>query len=399
MSRLVSASNPESGYTCYTYDADGNVGTRTFGASACPAAGSGVTTTYTYDALDQLTGKTCSDGTTPAVSLSYFQADWLHTVTVTGGTVTQKGYDGLGRITSSSQTPSGGSAYSFSSYGYNRADEVTSMTMPSGRVMTTTYDPYGRASELQGSLSGVNTTYLSSPAYAPHGAMISDTLGKGLYETTGFNNQLQASSMMPGTTAGSGNVWSLSNLYLSPNNNGNVPGQSLTVPGASGISTAYNYDGANRLAKAMENAGTPGASTYAGTGSEWCRFFGYASGGNGNRAVTSNSGQGLPLNEPAGFNTNNRITDAGWGYDGRGNVNQEPSGPTFAYDAENRQVAYCPSDASPSTCTQTAGNSRTLYYYDGEGHRVESSGPGGTTTFSAKFGPEIEVGPVKAEGQ
>ena len=177
-------------------------------------------------------------------------------------------------------------------------------------------------------------------------------------------------------------VWALTNSYSAVQNNGNVTGQTLFVPGMSTITTAYRYDGWNRLAKAMENL-PPHAdeSSCAASGSQWCRFFGYSSGGNGNRAVTNYSGQGQVANQPAGFNANNRIADGGWQYDARGNVIKQASGETFAYDAENRVVAYCPSDGNPVNCTQTAGNNRTLYYYDGEGHRVQSSGPNGTTAF------------------
>ena len=83
--------------------------------------------------------------------------------------------------------------------------------------------------------------------------------------------------------------------------------------------------------------------------------------------MTDYSGQGQVVNQPAGFNANNRIADAGWQYDARGNVIKQASGETFAYDAENRVVAYCPNDGNPVNCTQTAGNNRTLYYMTAKG--------------------------------
>ena len=49
--RLTDATNPESGLIGYTYDANGNVQTRVSG---------GITTTYTYDGVDQVTGKSRS---------------------------------------------------------------------------------------------------------------------------------------------------------------------------------------------------------------------------------------------------------------------------------------------------------------------------------------------------
>jgi RHS repeat-associated protein len=65
LSRLTSAQNPESGTAPigYTYDADGNLATKT--ASSPNQSSSGtkqVVTTYTYDALNRLTGKSYTDG-------------------------------------------------------------------------------------------------------------------------------------------------------------------------------------------------------------------------------------------------------------------------------------------------------------------------------------------------
>jgi len=108
-------------------------------------------------------------------------------------------------------------------------------------------------------------------------------------------------------------------------------------------------------------------------------------GGSGNRNIVNSQGQGMSPLAPATFNFANQIADSGWSYtEGsgaqRGNVAQQPVGGTFAYDAENRQVAYCPNDASPATCTATAGNGRTLYFYDGQGRRVMRQAPDGTSS-------------------
>src|SRR3989442_1183117 len=63
---LTGATNPESGTTSYTYDPNGNVATRTMG---------GITTNYSYNELDQISGKTYSDANTavptPPVSYGY----------------------------------------------------------------------------------------------------------------------------------------------------------------------------------------------------------------------------------------------------------------------------------------------------------------------------------------
>jgi YD repeat-containing protein len=64
LSRLISATNPESGTVSYTYDAVGNLATR--------KDARGITTSYTYDALNRLTGTSYTDGT-PAVAYTYDQ--------------------------------------------------------------------------------------------------------------------------------------------------------------------------------------------------------------------------------------------------------------------------------------------------------------------------------------
>ena len=55
LSRLTSASNPESGVQSYTYDANGNVLTKTDAR--------GIVTTNQYDALSRLQSRSFSDGT------------------------------------------------------------------------------------------------------------------------------------------------------------------------------------------------------------------------------------------------------------------------------------------------------------------------------------------------
>jgi YD repeat-containing protein len=77
LSRLTSATNPESGQIQYGYDPNGNVITRTAPSPNQPSTGTAtVTTSYTYDALNRLTGKSYSDSysqnpATPAVTYAY----------------------------------------------------------------------------------------------------------------------------------------------------------------------------------------------------------------------------------------------------------------------------------------------------------------------------------------
>jgi RHS repeat-associated protein len=77
LSRLTSATNPESGNIGYTYDANSNLQTKTALSPNQASNGTAtVVTTYTYDALNRLTGKSYADSyksnpITPAVSYGY----------------------------------------------------------------------------------------------------------------------------------------------------------------------------------------------------------------------------------------------------------------------------------------------------------------------------------------
>jgi len=98
LSRLTSAYNPETGTVGYTYDANGNVLSRTRG---------GVTASYTYNELDQISGKTYSDynnpNPTPWVNYTYNRG-WLTSLGAGNTTYQYTAFDGLGRVTASSQT-------------------------------------------------------------------------------------------------------------------------------------------------------------------------------------------------------------------------------------------------------------------------------------------------------
>ena len=63
------------------------------------------------------------------------------------------------------------------------------------------------------------------------------------------------------------------------------------------------------------------------------------------------------------------ILDAGWAYDNAGNITTDSVGEKIGYDAENRQVAFCPPGWS-GTCVSSPWTSQTVYQYDGDGHRV-----------------------------
>ncbi len=154
LKRLTSATNPENGQITYTYDANGNLQTRTSG---------GITTTYSYDELDELTGKTYSDS---SLSASYnYNKGWRTSAVFGNTTYAYNGFDGLGRVTYAMQTTNG-HPYTFSfcpnglsgfncigASGYNLIDEVASMTLPPNSCQhTTCHGPYQRRLRSNGRL-------------------------------------------------------------------------------------------------------------------------------------------------------------------------------------------------------------------------------------------------------
>jgi len=135
---LNQLSSPDTGTANSTFDANGNLLTRTDSR--------GVLGTYVYDGLDRMTSAvyTKSGQTTVSYSWAYDQTGGnfgagigrLTTATSPAGN-TKYGYDGFGRIVSVIQTV--GSVVLTTRYGYDLAGHITSITYPSGRVLTITY--------------------------------------------------------------------------------------------------------------------------------------------------------------------------------------------------------------------------------------------------------------------
>jgi YD repeat-containing protein len=163
LSRLLCASNPENstaacpatstgayvpGTTGYTYDADGNVITKTDARS--------VTTTYQYDNLNRLLSKTYSDGATPLSCYQYGSSATCNTI----GRLTNAWTQSASSISCSASGPSAG--------GYLTLKSISC------------YDPMGRPTAAQqqaciGSKCSAPTPYSLSMAYDLAGNMTSLT--------------------------------------------------------------------------------------------------------------------------------------------------------------------------------------------------------------------------------
>jgi len=150
ISRLLTASNPESGTTTYSYDGNGNVLTK--------ADGRGIAINYQYDPLNRLTAKTYSDGITPGVFYTYDGAPGNNAVGRLVGEETSAGrgtspiytaryilqYDPMGRILAETQCAlancSSGAAHYRIDTAYDLAGNVTSTT--NGMPSSNSANPY-----------------------------------------------------------------------------------------------------------------------------------------------------------------------------------------------------------------------------------------------------------------
>jgi RHS repeat-associated protein len=420
LGRLIAANNPENSSathpaaqtcsgvsglwtTCYTYDAGGNLQTKTDNRS--------IQTTYTYDPLNRILSKSYSDGT-PPVSYAYDITPTGITPAVSNpvGRLTQVArsgvsttnmlaYDPLGRSTKSSQVTAG-ATFTFQ-YQYNNAGSLTSEILPSNRTIAISYDAANRPATLQGVLGTTTTDYIGNPLvtyaagdftnsiqYVPHGAVWAYTRGDGITRAEEYNNRLQSieSYYSLGNTNdaahmlfvscphwGSGSVGQISKICPdgpAVNNNGNLVAydEYLGTPGASAYthfaqaspgSSTITYDALNRLTAMNDTGG-------------WSRGFQYDQWGN--MSVTAATGM-TPLNNNAPqqppsaiYNANNQRTDAGLGYDASGNVNAMNQFSGITYDAENHLLTA----SSPTPVS---------YQYDGEGRRVTKTGAGNSTVY------------------
>jgi RHS repeat-associated protein len=365
----------------YTYDENSNLSTKIDARGA-----TGITTTYTYDALNRVTNRiyTNDPQNTPAVNYKYdtqplptgFPAGFDRgystgrLVAVTYGETSAgsyTGYDQLGRVMSSYQQTDSQN-YGFG-YVYNRASEMTSQTYPSGRVVQTEYDTTGRIAGMKNQASGLYyaggaaSDGLNRIQYAASGAVSAMKLGNGKWEHTNYNNRLQPTQIGLGTSTADSSTLKLDYTYGSTTNNGNVQTQTLTI-GATVMSQSYGYDALNRLQGASENSG-----------SSWSQTYGYDR--YGNRWVSASTGYTLSSLTPQSLGAFNTATNKPFAsqYDGAGNQTGDAQSRQFTYDAENRQLTF----------NSTVGQ----YFYDGDGHRVKRIDPTGTTVFVYNAGGQL----------
>ena len=404
LSRLLCAANPEvqivtcpasgttfpAGAITYTYDLNGNLLNKMAPMPNQPGATTD-TTSYSYDALNRLTGKGYSDGTTPT---AYFQYDTSENWgsppfpqnyiigRLTGSWVSSGGsaslaaeifsYDKMGRVLVNPQcTPSTCGNSSFMVYDtYDLAGNLTSTTTAAGTVIS--YGPYNAANRLTTVTSSLNdaqhppTLYSVDPSvgYWPAGEMRKASFGNGLGETLAYNSRLQPCRVNVNSTSGyfshctdavpSGNLLDFTIGYNAGTaDNGNVA--SWSAVGNQTFSRSYGYDPLNRIQSMSDSASGQACQGMSWTIDAW-----------GN--MTNQTGtKGTCYNFSSAVGTNNQL-QSGYQYDAAGNMTYDGTH-HYTYDAENR-------------ITQVDSGSTASYVYDANGRRVRKSTGSGFTEYS-----------------
>lgn len=204
LSRLHSATNPESGTTTYDYDVDDNVITKTDAR--------GVSTHYTYENLHRLIGKTYTgepqgQAATPAVSFRYDESSgWGSALenaigrktseTTAAGAASIFSYDPMGHVWFQRQcTPRtcGTSDYRID-YTYDDAGSLRSasngLTGDSAATWTYTYDAGAGLASVSSSLADMNrpATLFTNAHYGPFG-LTAATYGNGIQHSITYSDQ------------------------------------------------------------------------------------------------------------------------------------------------------------------------------------------------------------------
>ncbi len=365
--RMISATAPEAGNgacsnsthtTSFYYTTSGGALCSGNASSVCRRTdGRNITTTYTYDALNRLTGMSYSDGSTPSVTYSYDQTSY-NGLTITNGLGRRTGmsdgsgttswsYDLNGNILTEKRTISG--ITKTISYAYNQDNSLKSLIYPSGRVINFTVN---NAERTTSAIDSNGTQYAIAPSsgamYAPTGALSSAVYGKGgsftgLTESRSYNNRLQITGITASSTGGTALNLALGFTNANhANNNGEIT--SVTNNVDTGRSQNFVYDDLSRLTSALSQA-ISGPDC-------WGQSFTLDAVAN-LTAVTVSQCSSYSFN--AAVNGNNQFS-TGYTYDGAGNLTNDASY-TYTYNAENEI---------------TSANGVT-YTYDGNGIRVKKS--------------------------
>ena len=300
LSRLTSATNPESGAISYSY-ANTSTGcspnSDTLCSKTAPAPNqtstSTVTTNYSYDALNRLTQKSYTGTPTTATVKYGYDAVALTGCTTTppalspvdanpvgnrssmcdGSGATSWSHDTMGRVLKDQRIINGTSAINKNvQYAYYLDGGLNTLTYPSGRIITYALKTGGACNggtcTSGRPVSAVDSVsnYVTAAVYTPHGALASFTNDASIHAGFTYNSRLQPLQMafgtgtlpsLTGTTCptGASIMHRLYDFHLGNGNNGNVH----VINNCRDTNRTQNffYDNLNRITQAYTTGNSP----------------------------------------------------------------------------------------------------------------------------------------------
>jgi RHS repeat-associated protein len=372
LSRLTIKTDPEPATTYFYYTTSGGTLCSGDPSAICRRTDAkGVTTTYTYDALNRLTQKSYSDGITPTANFVYdacptggcpsgvspqFPVGRM-VEAYTSSAKTFYSYDTMGRNAEQWQcTPINctGSPLPLLpfTYTHNFLGQQTSLNYYGSFTISQAYDNAARVNQLTNSVSNQYNpaTLVTVSQFSPIGSPTQLSYGNGLAETRSYNNRLQPTNTRVYSPPSTDVLNQTLTWTNSGQDNGNLFGWTASGSGTPTFNRTYTYDTLNRLATMSSPADPSGC-----TGLSWTiDTYGNRNGQN----VTGGTCSAPQYT----VNNKNQITNPGVGYDLDGNLNQGTY--PAQYDAENRLISV--NNGSVAT-----------YVYDANGHRIEKILSGG----------------------
>ena len=339
--------SPDTGVANSTYDAAGNLKTRTDAR--------GVLATYSYDALNRLTGVVYSRSGNPSrtISWTYDQTGASFgngvgrlTTATTPDASTSFRYDALGRVTMA--VHSGGGTPRVVSTGYDAGGHVTSLTYPSGRIVNFGW-ANGQPSSISITAGSITTPLLDQIVMSPVGAVQSWVWKLGtvqqpherVYDTSGRLVRHPLGNLVRDISYDDADRISRYTHYMA-----------ATAQPATAYDQVFGYDELDRLTSA------------SGT-TNWS----YAYDASGNRTASAAGTTARGYNVSAGSNRLDAMTTPlrSMGFDAAGNtVNDTQSGSSASYTATYSLEGRLASMARGSS-------SSIEFRYDAMGRRINKT--------------------------
>jgi RHS repeat-associated protein/uncharacterized repeat protein (TIGR01451 family) len=304
----------------------------------------GKITTYSYDALNRLTGETPDPALSDSpVTFAYTPTSQISSMTDAGGTTTYT-YDSQDRVLSKS-TPAGTLTYT-----YDAAGNLASMASSNanGVSISYTYDKLNRLSTITDNRlpQGAGTTVYG---YDPVSNLATVTLPNGVQSTFSYDGLNRLTSLQ--AASGTGQTIASFGYQL------DAAGNQTSVNELGGRSVQWNYDGIYRLTGETVTGDPIGKNGTVAYGLDPV----------GNRLSTISSLFDISSGVFS-FNANDFLNSEN--YDANGNV-IIAAGAAFNYDFQNRLV----------NVTDIAGNAQIQLAYDALGNRVSKTVGGITTQY------------------